>query len=144
MTLSVESLGQENITKLEKSLRDLAKEGGASAEEFGHLADEIARLGGQNQALQAVKALADGTEALSKSQVDAQARVSQMAERLDLLTAATVKAKAAEDQAAQALVEGRKAKIDADTALKQLRASYDAAEKKTSEYQTEVSRLVTE
>lgn len=144
MTLSVESLGQENITKLEKSLRDLAKEGGASAEEFGHLADEIARLGGQNQALQAVKALADGTEALSKSQGDAQARVSLMAERLDVLTAATVKAKVAEEQAAQALVDGRKAKIDADTALKQLRASYDAAEKKTAEYQTEVSRLVTE
>ena len=58
LALSVETLGQENITKLEKQLRDLAATGGAGASEFADLADQIGRLGGQNDALQAVKALA--------------------------------------------------------------------------------------
>ena len=42
LTLSVEALGQEDITKLEKSLRDLAAQGESSADEFGALADQVA------------------------------------------------------------------------------------------------------
>ena len=55
LVLSVESLGQDNITKLEKALRELAATGDSSSAEFGDLADQIGRLGslgGRQQALE--------------------------------------------------------------------------------------------
>ena len=68
LTLSVESLGQENVGKLEQALRDLAATGGKSSAEFADLADQIARLGQQNGALQSFKALSTQAEELAQRQ----------------------------------------------------------------------------
>lgn len=142
MTLSVESLGQDNIDKLEKSLRELAKQGGKSSAEFGALADEIQKLGSQSQALQAVKTLADSTEVLAQKQAEARARVDEMAAKLGELRAATASAKDAQDQARAALVAGDEAYKAATGAVRALKAEYDAAGKRTEEYRTKLQALV--
>ena len=142
LTLSVESLGQENITKLEKSLRELATQGGKSGSEFAQLADEIQRLGAQNQALQAVKALTDSTEALAQKQSEARTRVDEMATKLSELQAATAQAKEAQGQAREALVAGEEAYKAATGAVRSLKAEYDAAGKRTQEYRDRLQELV--
>lgn len=144
LALSVEALGQENITKLEKQLRDLAATGGAGASEFADLADQIGRLGGQNDALQAVKALAAGIDELQTREEQAAVAAQTLATNLDVLKAATTDAKTAQDTARAALVAGEQAYVQAGNALRQLKTEYDAAGRKTTEYATELRRLVGE
>ena len=103
LVLSVEALGQGNITKLEKQLRDLAATGGAGASEFADLADQIGRLGGQSDALQAVKALAAGIDDLQTREEQAAVAAQTLATNLDVLKAATTDAKTAQDTARAAL-----------------------------------------
>lgn len=144
LALSVEALGQENITKLEKQLRDLAATGGAGASEFADLADQIGRLGGQNDALQAVKALAAGIDELQTREEQAAVAAQTLATNLDVLKAATTDAKTAQDTARAALVSGEQAYVQAGNALRQLKTEYDAAGRKTTEYAAELRRLVGE
>lgn len=144
LVLSVESLGQDNITKLEKALRDLAATGDASSAEFSDLADQIGRLGSQNDALQAVKALAADTDTLNQKQAQAAVTAGTLAEKLGTLRAATVEAKTAQDAARTALVQGEQAYTQAGNALRALRAEYDAAGKNTAEYRTRLQQLVAE
>ena len=144
LALSVEALGQENITKLEKQLRDLAATGGAGATEFADLADQIGRLGGQSDALQAVKALAAGIDELQTREEQAAVAAQTLATNLDVLKAATTDAKTAQDTARAALVAGEQAYVQAGNALRQLKTEYDAAGRKTTEYATELRRLVGE
>ena len=142
LTLSIESLGQENISKLEKELRRLADTGDASAAEFGQLADEISRLGDQNAALQGVKALADQTAALQARQEGAGQTAQELAQRLETLRAATDEARAAQDTARQGLLEGEKTYTEAGNALRALKAEYDNAGKQTAEYRSRLQALV--
>ena len=119
LVLSVESRGQENITKLEKALRDLAATGDASAAEFGALADQINRLGDQNDALQAVKTLSADTQGLVDAQEKAAASATTLAANLDVLKAATTQAKEQQSQARAELTAG-------ETAYKQAVAGWAA------------------
>lgn len=144
LVLSVESLGQENISKLEKSLRDLAATGDTSAAEFGELADQISRLGDQNDALQSVKALAADTDDLSTKQAQAAATAKTLAANLDVLKTATAEAKGAQDAARAALVAGETEYTSAGNALRALRAEYDAAGKNTGEYRARLQQLTAE
>ena len=141
LVLSVESLGQDNITKLEKSLRDLAATGDTSSAEFSDLADQINRLGSQNDALQAVKTLAADTDALSAKQAQAATTAQTLSENLGKLRTATADAKTAQDAARKALVEGETAYTQSVNALRALRAEYDAAGKNTAEYRTRLQQL---
>lgn len=144
LVLSVESLGQDNITKLEKSLRDLAATGDASAAEFGALADEINRLGSQNDALQAVKSLAADTDALNDKQAQAASTAKTLADNLEVLRATTAQVKAAQEAARKALVEGTAEYVSAGNALRTLKAEYDASGKNTAEYRARLQELTAE
>lgn len=144
LVLNVEALGQENITKLKQALLDLAATGDSSSAEFADLADQIGRLGGQNEALQAVKSLSTDLAALSAQQEQAAQSTQALATRLDGLKAATNEAKAAQEAARAALVAGQQANVQAGNDLRELNSSYDAAGKKTVAYRSELQRLVGE
>lgn len=142
LVLGVETLGAENLTKLEKGLRDLAKTGGSSATEFGQLADEIARLGQQNTALQAVKALADGFSELEQRQQTAADKAQAARAALDQLTTATDAAREAQQQARAALTAGEQAYVEAGNAIRQLKVDTDSAGRQTEAYQTALQQAV--
>lgn len=144
LTLSVEALGQENIDKLEKALRQLAATGDAGAADFGALADQIGRLGSQNDALQTVKALTADTEGLRDKQEQAATAVQALASKLDTLKAATGEAKTAQDAARAALVAGEQAYVQAGNALRQLQTEYDGAGRQTDEYRNRLQTLTGE
>lgn len=144
LTLRVEALGEENIKKVEQGLRELAEQGGASAAEFQQLADEIAKLGDQNAALQAFTALAAGAEDLRTKQEAAATTAQEMAARLDLLRQSTDAARAAQQQATQALNDGRVRYAEAGNAIRELKAEYDAAGRESEEYRTSLLALVRE
>lgn len=144
LTLRVEALGEENIKKVEQGLRELAEQGGASAAEFQQLADEIAKLGDQNAALQAFTALAAGAEDLRTKQEAAATTAQEMGARLDLLRQSTDAARAAQQQATQALNDGRVRYAEAGNAIRELKSEYDAAGRESEEYRTSLLALVRE
>lgn len=65
LKLRVDTLGAEGIAKLEQNVRDLAAQGGDAAPIFNKLADEIARLGQNAQALQGFEEIAREVNNLS-------------------------------------------------------------------------------
>lgn len=142
MVLSVEALGQENITKLEQALRDLAATGDAGTSEFAELADQISRLGEQGPALTAFRSLSDELEDLRVRQEAAGEKATELAARLDTARSAAAQQKDALQQARVALVEGERAYTEAGNALRTLKAQYDAAGKQTDAYRQELQRLV--
>ena len=144
MVLSVESLGQENITKLQQALRDLAKTGGQGTDEFAALADQIDRLGDQGAALQSFRTLADETQALSEKQDATAASAKVLAERLDATRIAADQATQAQVKARQELNAGDKAYTAAGNSLRELKAQYKAAQISTDAYNDSVLRLVRE
>ena len=142
MVLGVETLGAENLTKLEKGLRDLAKTGDASAAEFAGLADQISKLGEQNTALQAVKSLSAEFADLEQRQQAAAEKVQVTKAALDQLTTATDASRVAQQQARTALTEGEQAYIAAGNAIRQLKADTDSAGRQTEAYQVALQQAV--
>ncbi len=141
MTLSVETLGAEDIKKLQTSVATLAKEGGDAAPEFQKLADEIGRLGEQASALQAFQQLADETGTLATRQEQAALTAAELKLKLDALTANTQDAVAKQ----QALVAEQSQAV---ARAKELRDSYDLlsattdrAGKKTDDYKEKIKDL---
>ena len=141
MTLSVETLGQDNIKTLQNAVANLAKEGGDAAPEFQQLADEIGRIGEQAQAIAAFKDLAMQTDALATKQQEAAAKVGELAGKLQLAGQATDAAAAKQRAASAALLEARQIYDGATSGIKNLNAEYDAAGRKTDDYRGKLITL---
>ena len=141
MTLSVETLGAEEIQKLGASVEKLAKEGGDAAPEFQKLADEIARLGDQAAALRAFQQLSDQTAELSVTQEKAAADTTVLKDRLDALSLATRQAKDSQAGAAAALAEVAAASRDTKTAIELLALNTTKAGKADQLYKAEKDGL---
>lgn len=144
LTLSVETLGEDGIGQLQDALKALAKESGAAGPEFQRLADEVARLGEQNAALQSFKALADATETLRAKQESAANTAQEMAAKLETLRAATEASRAKQQEASQALIAGQTAYVEAGNAIRVLKTEYDNAGKNTAEYRDALKALTVE
>lgn len=142
LTLSVEALGQEDIIKLEKSLRDLAAQGGSSAAEFGALADQVDKLGDQNASLQSVKALSQAVQELTDKQRENTATSEAASAKLAEVKTATDTARTAQTAARDALTAGTQAYIEAGNALRTLKSEYDASQRSTDEYRDKLKTLV--
>ena len=144
MTLSVETLGQDEILSLKKAVEQLAAEGGDAAPEFQALADQIGRLGAQNEAVSTVRRLGEETAELKTKQEAAAATVAEMGQRLGELRQKAEEARASQEGTAQALQQWRDVGTDAAAALTTLIKTTDAAGKKTQEYKDAVARLILE
>jgi tape measure domain-containing protein len=142
LKLSVETLGEDGIKELQKAVEALGRDGGAAAPEFQKLADEIGRLGEQSQALTTFRELSEETDKLAARQADAAASAAQMAERLEVLRAATAAATQRQKEANAELLQGQRAQAEATAALRLLKAEYDAAGKNTAEYRARLQELV--
>lgn len=141
MSLSVETLGTEDIKKLKDSIALLAKEGGDAAPEFQRLADEIGRLGDQSAALQAFQKLADETGELAARQGAASAAVDELGAKLAAAATVTQAATAAQRRANDALDEARVAQRATRDELATLMATTDAAGRSEVTYAAAVERL---
>lgn len=142
MTLSVDTLGEDGIKSLQKSIQSLAAEGGDAAPEFQKLADEVGRLGEQSKALTAFKDLGALTEALTTKQTEAVASSQRLAAQLVELRANTDAAKVKQTEAAAALAAGQVATLEASSALRILKADYDNAGKQTAEFRSKQTELI--
>jgi len=142
LTLAVESLGEEGIKQLQTAINALAKEGGLAGPEFKQLADQISRLGEQNTAVQTIKKLADETEQLKSSQTDAAQKTSELGQRLEVLQQASSQAAEKQREAKDAVIAAKQELAIYSGEISKLRAEYDAAGKKTEEYQTKFKALI--
>ncbi len=141
LSLSVETLGADEIKKLQTSVANLAKEGGDAAPEFQILADEIARLGEQAGALRSFTQLTEQTAELAQRQEQAAANSAELRTRLDALSSATTDATLRQRAAAAALAEAQQAARATRDELAILAATTDAAGKSEDAYTTQVQRL---
>lgn len=142
LTLQVDTLGEDGIKELQKAVEALGRDGGAAAPEFQKLADEIGRLGEQSQALTTFRELSEETDKLAVRQVEAATSAAQMAERLEVLRAATAAATQRQSEANAELLKGQRTQAEATAALRLLKAEYDAAGKNTAEYRARLQELV--
>lgn len=142
MRLSIESLGADGVLKLQQAVEALAREGGDAAPEFQQLADEIGRLGQQNQALTAFRTLADETDTLRARQEAAAQSSSEMAARLETLRAATEEARRVQAQVAKEYDDAGVAVVRATGAIRAYKAETDQGTKQTAEYRTTLASLV--
>jgi len=141
LTLSVETLGAENIKKLQTTVSNLAKEGGEAAPEFQKLADEIGRLGEQANVLKAFTDLSNQTAELSQKQEAAATQAADLSAKLEALARATTKATADQKQAAAALDAAKAAARATRDELQTLTATTDRAGKAEADYATKVQQL---
>lgn len=141
MTLSVETLGAEDIKNLQGNVASLAKEGGDAAPEFQRLADEIGRLGQQAAALQAFQQLAAETGTLAAQQEKAAASATEMGAALKLLEATTQAASAHQRATALALKDAQEAARANRDELALLSATTDRAGKSEDGYTAQVEKL---
>ena len=142
LTLSVDTIGEDDIKSLQKSVEALGRDGGAAAPEFQRLADEIGRLGEQSKALSTFRELSEETDKLAARQAESAASTAQMAAKLQELADATAKARDRQREATNDLVSGQQAQAKATAALRELKAEYDAAGKNTAEYRSKLVEAV--
>jgi tape measure domain-containing protein len=141
MTLSVETLGEQGIADLQRSVSNLAKEGGSAAPAFQKLADEIGQLGEQSAALQAFQQLVTMTGALATQQEQAAVRSAELKTQLDSLAVKSQGARDAQQQVAAALADARTSALDTRDALARLTAQTAEAKAADKGYADAVSEL---
>ena len=141
LTLTVDTLGEEGIKQLQTAISSLAGAGTSAGPEFQKLADQIARLGEQNTALQTVKTLAEQTDKLAQDQEAAAQKAQELATRLDTLKQSAAAAAQKQIEAKDAVNEAKKASVDYTAEIIKLRSEFDAAGKKTDEYKTKFKEL---
>lgn len=134
MTLSVETLGEDDIKRLQAALTALAKEGGDAAPEFQRLADEIDRIGQQAAALRAFQELSNETAALAARQEATAASATELRAELDAVAAVAQQAAERQRLISEALQSSRAAYQASDNELKRLRATTDAAGRSDDQY----------
>lgn len=142
MTLSVETLGEDGIQKLEGDIRTLAKGAGEAAPEFERLANEVGQLAAQAGAVRGLEQLASEVERLGTEQGVAAQKATELKERLEAQRAAVTQATQAQAQQAQALLEARNALTQTNAELQKLRGTTDAAGKATETYKNELAALI--
>lgn len=143
LTLAVDTLGADGVKQLQSAFSALAKEGSNAGPEFQKLADEIARLGDQNTALQSFKQLSAATDELRASQAAAGFALDATATKLTELNAASTQAAENQRQAAAAVQAGSKSYLDLGLQIKLLKTEYDAAGKQTQEFKDKLATLLT-
>ena len=141
MTLSVETLGADEIKKLQDSVSKLADEGGQAAPEFQKLTDEIGRLGAQAAALQAFEALASNTAELSEKQALAAKSSEDLGEKLKTASGEAKSAAQTQQELAAALAVLQKEARATRDALDQQTAKTAEAKKADESYAATVSDL---
>jgi tape measure domain-containing protein len=141
MTLSVETLGADDIKKLQSEVAHLAKEGGDAAPEFQKLADEIGRLGEQAAALRSFQALSDQTTELANEQGRTALSTLELRAKLDGLEATTKQVSASHARVAASLADVSAASRDTKTAIELLALNTSKAEKADAGYKAEKDGL---
>lgn len=141
LTLTVDTLGEEGIKQLQTAISSLAGAGTSAGPEFQKLADQVARLGEQNTALQVVKTLTEQTDKLGQEQEAATQRTQALAEKLNALKQAASEASQKQVEAKEAVNEAKKANVDYTAEITKLRSEFDAAGKKTDEYKAKFKEL---
>lgn len=134
MTLSVETLGADEINKLQGSVAALAKEGGDAAPEFQQLADEIGRLGEQAAALRAFQALSEETAQLAARQAEASVSAAELKTKWEGLSTVTEELRTSQRAIADELAQSKKRASELRDEIATLSATTDRAAKSEKEY----------
>jgi tape measure domain-containing protein len=141
MTLSVETLGSDDIKKLQTEIQALGKNAGDASPEFDRLADEIGRLGAQADVLRNFQALGAEVDQLAARQAEAATQTQKLKDELTELGTTTATAAAAQAKAQAEYAQADAALKSLSGQLTILRNSYDANGKRVENYKAELERL---
>lgn len=141
MTLSVETLGADEIKSLKDEVLKLAKGAGDSAPEFEALAAEIDRIGAQATAVRTLQQLQGASTELGAAMQAAEAAFSSASAKLTELKGATDVARASQEKATQQTIETRDEIRNTENALKNLKERYTGVARETDAYTTASEQL---
>ena len=141
MTLSVETLGVDEIKNLQSRVEALAKGAGDAAPEFEALASEIGKLGEQAAALRNFEALRDKTLALEQSQRELSQTADATGKKLQELAAKTAEASREQEDAKGKWLAAKNAVREVDNSIKSLNDTYKGAGRSAKEYKDGVAEL---
>lgn len=141
LSLSVETLGADNVKKLQSAIQSLADEGSNASPEFQKLADEVSRLGQQNQAIATLKNVGDEANRLGDMVSEVSTEFNNYATKLGTAKDATQGLREAQRAANQEFLAADEANKRAARAIDAYRDATDTAGRKTQEYRDEIARL---
>lgn len=142
LSLSVETLGADDIKKLQTTIESLGKTGGDAAPEFQRLADQIGRLGEQSKALDTFQELSDSTRELVSQEQEAAAATAELQAKLEAVQASTQQAAQKQQALKQAVIDAQRALADTNGELTILRNSYDENGDRVANYKSKLQELV--
>ena len=144
LTLSVETLGAEEIQQLQKRVLELGKEAGDASPEFAELAAKIGLLGEQADAIRSFEALSARVDELRSKQQAAADQTTDLKSKLDTFAEATQKAADRQASAANAFTEARAGLSDLRGQIEILGKTYDTNGDRVANFRSEVERLTRE
>ncbi|MEN9317353.1 MAG: hypothetical protein RIS35_3746 [Pseudomonadota bacterium] len=144
MTLSVETLGSEEIQQLQQRVLALGNEAGEAAPEFQQLAEEIGRLGQQADALRNFESLSARVDELRVAQAAAAEQSTALRANLDALAQATQEAATRQANAATAYTEAKAGLADLRGQIEILGKTYDSNGERAANFRQEMERLTRE
>lgn len=144
MTLSVETLGADEIKTLQQRVLALGKEAGAAAPEFEQLAAEIGRLGEQADALRNFQTLAATVDALGARQREAAARSEELRGALNTLAASTQQAAERQSVASATYEDARRRLAEIKGEIEILGKTYDSNGDRVAGFRQQMEQLTRE
>lgn len=141
LALSITTANADALAKLQRDVRDLAKEGGDAAPAFQKLADELGQLAEQAKQLTALEGLTQELKAAATAQVDAASKSTALKQTLDQLVAATDAAREAERAKNLELSNAKRAVQEAQDAIAKFKNDTSDAGKNTAGYTIKLVEL---
>lgn len=142
MTLSVETLGAEDIKKLQASVLSLAKEAGDAAPEFEKLAAEIGQLGSQADALRSFETLAAKVTEAAQAQEQAAAKAAELKAKYDQLQGSTDEARARQEAVTKEWLKASGSLDKLVAELKSLKTTTDDSAKSEEDFKQKISKNI--
>ncbi|MGH8430380.1 MAG: hypothetical protein ACREUF_08260, partial [Solimonas sp.] len=141
LQVTASTVGAESIRNLAKDVHDLAKQGGDAAPEFKRLGDELDKLAGQQDAIDAFTQLTTAVDELAVDQAKAKDAAAALGKELTDLSGTTAKFQQTEQEATNALRAAQRDLADKKLTLDRLRLSTGDAAKTEIEYKLAVQEL---
>lgn len=134
LTLKVDTVGEDNVSRLAKEIRDLGKSGGDAAPQFEALAQQVEKIASQRDAVVTLEKLQQEITTLAAAEAQAAEKAAQFGAELKAQADITAVYRANQEKLSQALNENKAAlaankdALKALTIVKQEQGGLDAAQ----------------
>jgi tape measure domain-containing protein len=141
LDVELQTVGEESLRRAGAALRTLAEQGEEAAPDLARLATEFDRLAERAKSLGNLSAASAAVDRLSEEQREAAGAAALAGEAYTRQAAAVAALRMREQELAEAVRQGREAKVAAENSVRELTRSTDAAGKQALGYRSRQTEL---